>query len=209
MRECAKVLSMQDVRLHSIAVDRNRDPILEVLRRHMAPRGTVLEVASGTGGHVVYFAHALPDTEFQPSDPNPSARASIDAWVADAALPNVRPALDLDAEADNWPIDRADAVLCINMVHISPWAATLGLMAGAARVLAPGGLLYLYGPYRVGGTHTAPSNVEFDRSLRERDPEWGVRDLEAVQSVAIAASFAAATVEPMPANNLSLIFRRV
>src|ERR1700730_1295826 len=135
MLECAKVLSMQDVRLHSIAVERNRDPILGVLRRHMAPSGTVLEVASGTGGHVVYFAHALPGIDFQPSDPNPSARASIDAWVADAGPPNVRPAIDLDAEADEWPVVRVDAVLCINMVHISPWRATLGLMAGAARVL--------------------------------------------------------------------------
>ena len=199
---------MMDARLHAQAVARNQDVILEVLRRHLDNQKSILEVASGTGGHVLHFARAFPGCDFQPSDPDPAARASINAWVAHAGLGNVRPAIALDATAEPWPIATADAVLCINMVHIAPWAATVGLMRGAARVLVPGGLLYLYGPYRRGGAHTAPSNAAFDRSLRARDSAWGIRDLEAVAEQATAAGFSGPKIDAMPANNLSLIFER-
>ena len=195
-------------RVHAAAVERNRDVILDVLRRHLGSRRVILEVASGTGGHVVHFARAFPGCDFWPSDLDPAARASIDAWVAHAGLGNIRPAIALDATAESWPIATADAVICINMIHIAPWAATVGLMRGAARVLAPGGLLYLYGPYRRAGAHTAPSNAAFDRSLRARDPAWGIRDLEAVVEQATASGFLSAKIEAMPTNNLSLIFVR-
>jgi SAM-dependent methyltransferase len=190
------------------ATARNRDPILELLRRELPPRGTVLEIASGSGEHVVHFAAALPGLIFRPSDPEPSARASIDSWIAETGVINVLPAIALDAAAPSWPIAAVDAVLCINMVHIAPWAATLGLVAGAARLLPPGGLLYLYGPYKRGGRHTAPSNEAFDENLRARDPQWGIRDLETVAVVAAEAGFAAPEIVAMPANNLSLILRR-
>jgi SAM-dependent methyltransferase len=199
---------MTDARLHAPAVERNRDPILAVLRPLLDGVRSVLEVASGSGGHAVHFARALPGIVFQPSDPDAAARASIDAWVAETGVANVRPALALDATAQAWPAVAAQAVVCINMIHISPWAATLGLMRGAASVLEPGGLLFLYGPYRRGGGHTADSNAAFDRSLRERNPAWGVRDLEAVTAAAQAAGFHGPDVVPMPANNLSVIFRR-
>jgi SAM-dependent methyltransferase len=165
-------------------------------------------VASGSGEHVVYFAQACPDLTFQPSDRDLKHRASTDAWTANLGLTNVRPAIALDAAAETWPVASADAVLCSNMIHIAPWAATVGLMRGAARILPPGGLLYLYGPYKRGGQHTAPSNEAFDESLRLQNPEWGVRDLEAVVDLAAAYGFAAPIVEQMPANNLSLVFRR-
>lgn len=198
---------MTDHRRYAPATQRNRDAILAVLKRHLPARGLVLELASGSGEHVVYFAGALPGLEFQPSDPDEASRASIDAWVAGAGYANLRRAIALDAAA-SWPIDTADAVLCINMIHIAPWRAACGLMEGAARILAPGGVLYLYGPYRREGRHTAPSNAAFDLDLRARNPEWGVRDLEAVAALAAASGFAQPLVEPMPANNLSLIFRR-
>jgi SAM-dependent methyltransferase len=190
------------------ATARNRDPILDVLRRELPSSGTVLEVASGSGEHVVHFAAALPALIFRPSDPEPSARASIDAWIAESGVINVLPAFPLDAAAPYWPIAAADAVICINMVHIAPWAATLGLLAGAARLLPPGGLLYLYGPYKRGGRHTAPSNAEFDENLRARDPQWGIRGVEAVSEAAAVCGFAAPEIIEMPANNLSLILRR-
>ncbi|MCA0301775.1 MAG: class I SAM-dependent methyltransferase [Proteobacteria bacterium] len=190
------------------AAARNRQPILEVLRTRLPDRGLVLEVASGTGEHAVHFAAALPGLVFQPSDPDAAARASIDAWGTDSGLPNLRPALALDASAAGWPIAAADAVLCCNMIHISPWASTVGLVGGAARVLPSGGLLYLYGPYRRGGRHTAPSNEAFDADLRRRNPAWGVRDLEAVAALATEAGFDPPEVVEMPANNLSVVFRR-
>jgi SAM-dependent methyltransferase len=199
-----------DARQYAPSAARNRGPIWSVLRQHLPQRGLVLEVASGSGEHIVHFAQlAGPDLIFQPSDADAQARASIDAWIAEAGLPNVRPALALDAAADTWPIGRADVVVCINMIHISPWASALGLVAGAARVLPPGGLLYLYGPYRREGRHTAPSNEVFDRDfLRARNPEWGVRDLEAVAALASEAGFAPPLIEKMPANNLSVVFQR-
>lgn len=198
-----------DPRRFAPATVRNRDAILHVLKGHLPPSGLVLEIASGSGEHVVHFAQAHPpELSFQPSDPTPEARASIDAWVASAGTPNVRPALDLDASSPTWPIDRADAILCINMIHISPWAATEGLMRGAARLLSTGGLLYLYGPYRRGGQHTAPSNASFDEDLRRQNPAWGVRNLEDVSALAVSNGLGEPKVFEMPANNLSLVFRR-
>ncbi len=199
---------MLDARRFAPAVARNRDAILGVLAKHLQPRGLVLEVASGTGEHAVHFARNLgPDLIFQPSDPKPEARASIDAWTAAAGVENVRRAIALDAAVPDWPLERADAILCINMVHISPWNATEGLMRGAARILPAGGLLYLYGPYRRSGQHTAPSNASFDADLRQQNPAWGVRDIEAVIELAGAHGFSAPEIEDMPANNLSLSFR--
>lgn len=191
---------------HAPATLRNRDPILAVLREALPGSGLVLEVASGTGEHVRHFAEALPALSFQPSDPDAAARASIAAWCA--GLPNVLPPLALDAAATDWPIARAEALLCINMVHISPWAATLGLFAGAARLLPEGAPLYLYGPYRRADVPTAPSNEAFDDSLKARNPAWGLRRLEDVHAVADAAGFAFDRLVEMPANNLSVLFRR-
>jgi SAM-dependent methyltransferase len=198
----------RDARLHAPATLRNRQPILEVLAPHLPRSGLILEVASGSGEHVVHFARAHPHLAFQPSDPDAGHRASTDAWAAALGLANVRPAIALDAAAEAWPVETADAVLAINMVHIAPWAAAVGLMRGAARVLPPGGVLYLYGAYKVDGQHTAPSNEAFDASLRAQDPAWGVRDLEAVVAVAGAHGLPAPIVEQMPANNLSLVFRK-
>lgn len=191
---------------HAPATARNREPILAVLRDVLPERGLVLEVASGTGEHAAAFAAALPALDWQPSDPDAEARASIDAWCADTS--NVRPALALDAAAADWPIDRADAILCINMVHISPWTATEGLMAGAERLLAPGAPLYLYGPYRRAGVPTAPSNEAFDADLKARNPAWGLRDLADVTALASARGLLLDRVVDMPANNLSVVFRR-
>jgi SAM-dependent methyltransferase len=197
-----------DARQFAPSAARNRDPIWAVLRPELPASGLVLEVASGSGEHTVHFARlAGPQIVFQPSDPDAQARASIDAWAATSQLSNILPALALDAAADAWPIARADVVVCINMIHIAPWASTVGLVRGAARVLAPGGLLFLYGPYRQGGRHTAPSNAAFDVDLRRRNPAWGVRDLDAVADLASAAGFAAPVITEMPANNLCVLFR--
>ncbi|MFA5898279.1 MAG: DUF938 domain-containing protein [Hyphomicrobium sp.] len=201
---------IENARQYAPAAARNRDPIWNVLRPLLPPKGIVLEIASGTGEHVTHFAQlAGPLIQFQPSDPSPSARASIDAWTAASQLPNVRPAVALDAAAEVWPVAHADAVVCINMIHISPWRSTLGLISGAASLLPAGGVLFLYGPYRRGGAHTAPSNEAFDADLRRRNAEWGVRDLEAVAELATAAGFGPPHVEPMPANNLSVVFSRL
>lgn len=197
-----------DARRVAPHVARNREAIVDVLRGILPKRGLVLEVASGSGEHAVHFAHAFPELTFQPSDPDPVARASIEAWRLAEKLPNLLPAVGLDASADMWPIEQADAVLCINMVHISPWAATVGLMRGAGRVLGPGAPLYLYGAYRQQGVPFAPSNEAFDQSLKARNPEWGVRNLEDVAAEAERSGFRLETVAPMPANNLSVVFRR-
>ncbi|MFI5033088.1 MAG: DUF938 domain-containing protein [Reyranellales bacterium] len=193
------------MRRQAPAAARNRDPILDVLRPHLPARGLVLEVASGSGEHTAHFAEALPHLAFQPSDPDPAARASIDAWAD--GLANVRPALTLDAAAETWPIERADAVVCINMAHIAPWAATVGLIRGAARLLPANGALFLYGPYFRHGVATAPGNLAFDRDLRARNPAWGLRDLDAAASLAAQHGFAVPQIVEMPANNLSLVFR--
>lgn len=201
----------EDARQFAPAAARNRDPIWSVLKQHLPAEGLVLEVASGSGEHAVHFAKlAGADVIFQPSDPDPDARASIDAWTASFGLANIQPALALDATAATWPIAHADVVLCFNMIHIAPWDATTGLVAGAARVLKPGGLLFLYGPFKREGRHTAPSNEAFDRDfLKARNADWGVRDLEAVAAVASQAGFGAPQVVEMPANNLSVLFRKL
>ena len=188
-------------------VARNAGPITEVLRGVLPPAGLVLEVASGTGEHALHFARAFPALTFQPTDPDPLALSSIEAWRSEAP-DNLLPPLMLDAAGDDWPVDRADALLCINMVHISPWAATLGLLRGASRVLSAGAPLVLYGAYRRTGVPTAPSNEAFDESLRARNPEWGLRLLEDVVAEAGAVGFSLESVIDMPANNLTVILRR-
>jgi SAM-dependent methyltransferase len=195
--------------LHAAATDRNREPILEVLRRVLPPAGLVLEIASGTGQHVAFFARALPALRWQPSDPSPEHRESIRAWTAEAAADNVAAPLDLDVERWPWPVPAADAILNINMIHIAPWSAAVALLQGAARLLPPSGVLFLYGPFKRDGQHTAESNQRFDERLRAEDPSWGVRDLGDVEEEAAAAGFEAPEVVAMPANNLSLVFRRI
>lgn len=192
--------------LHAPATARNREPIAAVLDDELPDAGWVLEIASGTGEHCAWFAERYPATTWQPSDPDADARRSIAAWCD--GLRNVLPPIALDAAARDWPVVTADAILCINMVHISPWAATLGLMAGAGRLLDPGAPLILYGPYRQAGVPTAESNEAFDQSLRARNPEWGLRSVEAVTVAAEAEGLRLDRIVPMPANNLVLVFRR-
>jgi hypothetical protein len=185
------------------ATARNREPIREVLARVLPPSGVVHEIASGTGEHAVHMASAFPQLEWQPTDPDEVALASIAAWRAEAGLPNLRAPVRLDVRDAVWPA--ANAIVCINMIHISPWEATLALLAGAARTLAAGELLYTYGPYRFDGV-TAPSNEDFDRSLKSRNPAWGVRDVADLS--AAASGFVVVEAIAMPANNHSLVFRR-
>ncbi|GAO40765.1 hypothetical protein SCH01S_51_00980 [Sphingomonas changbaiensis NBRC 104936] len=192
---------------HAPATARNREPILAVLRDSLPTSGLILEIASGTGEHVRFFAESFPQLEWQPSDPDPDALSSIAAWSE--GVPNIRPPLQLDARDPDWPIAAADAMLCINMVHISPWAATEGLFAGAARLLPPGAPLYLYGPYRRTAMPTAPSNEAFDESLKARDPAWGLRQLDDVIALAERVGLRFERLVEMPANNLSVIFRRL
>jgi len=192
---------------HAPATLRNRDAIVDVLRTILPERGRALEVASGSGEHVIHFARAFPALDWQPSDPDAAALKSIAAWAAEAGVANVALPVMLDASADDWPVDEADAVLCINMIHISPWVATQGLLRGAARLLPERAPLYLYGPYVQAGVETAPSNLAFDQSLRSRDPAWGLRDVADVEAAAGKEGFSLERVVPMPANNLSLIFR--
>lgn len=194
--------------LHSASTDRNREPILEVLRRVLPPRGVVLEIASGTGEHVTFFARALPDLQWQPSDPVPEHRESIRAWSAAGGSTNIAQPVALDVQDSSWPVVRADAILTINMIHIAPWSAAEALFRGAGRLLAPDGVLFLYGPYRRGGQHTAESNQRFDERLRAEDPRWGVRNLEDVAAIGGEAGFAPPEVVEMPANNLSLVFHK-
>lgn len=191
------------------AAARNREPLLAVLREWLPATGLVLEVASGTGEHAVWFSADLPGISWQPTERDPERLAVIAARRTLEGGANLLAPLPLDAaEPALWPVDRADVVLSINMIHIAPWSATRGLLAGAGRVLRPGGLLLLYGPFRVGAAHTAPSNAEFDASLRERDPAWGVRDKEAVAAEAAAHGLVLAGEAAMPANNLFVVFRR-
>jgi hypothetical protein len=192
----------------SPATARNREPIAAELAALLPSSGLVLEVASGAGEHAAFLAARYPGLDWQPSDPDPDALSSIGAYVADAGLPNLRPPAMLDAAAEIWPVERADAILCINMVHISPWAATLGLLRGASRLLACGAPLILYGPYRRVGVETAPSNEMFDRSLRSRDPDWGLRTVEEVTDAAAAVGLVFDRMIAMPANNLILAYRR-
>ena len=196
--------------LASPAVARNTAPILEILRAHLPARARVLEIASGSGEHAVAFARALPSTTWTPSDPSSQALASIAAWRETAQLSNLNAPLEIDAAApDVWPELDVQVIFCANMIHISPWAATEGLMAGAGRVLPdPGGLLVLYGPYRESGVPLAPSNAAFDDSLKARDPAWGLRDLDQVTARAKAHRLHLTRRVEMPANNLMLLFRR-
>jgi hypothetical protein len=190
------------------AAARNREPILLVLRECLPRPAFVLEIASGTGEHAVWFASALSALTWQPTDHDPDALRSIAAWRDMNGLPNLLPPLLLDAAADIWPVAQADAVVAINMVHIAPWSATKGLIAGAARVLTSDGLVFLYGPFREGGVHTSAGNAAFDADLRARDPSWGIRDLDDITAVAGRHGFMAPERVAMPANNLSVIFRR-
>jgi hypothetical protein len=199
---------VSDHRRSAPHVARNARPIADLLKTVLPERGLVLEIASGTGEHVVNFARAFPKLLWQPSDPEPAALRSIEAWRAEAGLFNLLPAVALDARAADWPVRQADAMLCINMVHISPWAATTGLLRGAGKLLPAGAPLYLYGAYRQAGVETAPSNEAFDADLKARDPEWGLRALEDLISEAEERGFRLDGVTPMPANNLSVVFRR-
>lgn len=191
---------------HAPATERNRAAIRDVLARVLPATGRVLEIASGTGEHARYLAGEFPHLTWQPTDRDDGALASIAAWRAEAGLPNLLAPVRLDVTAP-WPVAHADAIVCINMVHIAPWEATLALFAGAAEVLDPGGLLYLYGPYWVDGARV-PSNEAFDRSLRARDPRWGVREVRDLEAAAAAQGLVLHEIVPMPANNHSLIFRR-
>lgn len=194
--------------LHSPAAEQNKKPILEVLDPTLPRIGLVLEIGSGTGQHVVYFAKALPELSWQPTDPNAELRASISSRISAERLSNVQAPLDLDVYHWPWPVQRADAVLCINMIHVAPWAATEALVTGAGQTIAGGGVLFLYGPYRRFGRHTAPSNAAFDADLRARNPEWGLRDIEEVTRLAEQEGFVLDQVVEMPVNNFSLIFRK-
>ncbi|AKH99981.1 Protein of unknown function (DUF938) [Hoeflea sp. IMCC20628] len=198
----------QDPRLSSPSALRNRDPIADLLRHVLPDSGTVLELASGSGEHVIHFARLFPNLIWQPSDPSPEARASIEHWAKTDVMPNVLTPLDIDAAAEIWPVERADAMIAINMVHISPWPATQGLLTSAGQLLPVGGVLVLYGPYRRQGQPLVPSNVEFDASLRARNPAWGIRLLEDVESVAGQSGMALTSVTEMPANNLGVVFTR-
>jgi len=190
------------------AAARNREPILSVLHDYLPRLAFVLEIASGTGEHAVWFSSALPALTWQPTDHDPKALMSIAAWRDMTAPPNLLPPLLLDASAETWPVARADAVVAINMIHIAPWSATLGLIAGAARVLTSGGLLFLYGPFREAGVHTGAGNAAFDADLRASNRSWGIRDLDEIAAVASRHDFMAPERIAMPANNLSVVFRR-
>ncbi len=193
---------------HAPAAERNREPILEVLRRELPGTGVVLEIASGTGQHAVHFSAALPDIVWQPSDIDPAALASVQAYRSEARLDNLLAPVELDVRNEAWPLERADAVVSINMVHISPWESSEGLFAGAARLLPAGAPLLMYGPFRFDGKFTAPSNEAFDASLKSRDRRWGVRDVRDLDALAGRVGFARQTTVEMPANNHVLVFRR-
>ncbi|KAM3110721.1 DUF938 domain-containing protein [Phormidesmis sp. 146-33] len=200
-----------DDRQYAPATERNREAILDVLLQVLPPTGTVLEISSGTGEHAVFFAPRLAPRHWQPSDPNPIARNSIAAWQTRHPADNLYPPIALDVRDPIWIVEQRQepitAIVNINMIHIAPWSACLGLLDGAKRTLPPGGVLYLYGPFKQNGRHTAPSNAAFDQSLRSQNPEWGVRDLEEVVSVAQSQQLHLVNVVPMPANNLSVIFQ--
>lgn len=208
MREWQIAETLTDGRWFAPAAERNQGPILDVLKRELPPTGLILEIASGTGQHITHFAKNLPHLSWQPSDRDPACRRSISRWVAFEKVTNVSDPIALDVRERPWAIAAANAILCINMVHVAPWAATSALFAGAQQVLARSSLLYLYGPYRREGHPTAPSNIRFDAELRAHDPEWGLRHVEAIERVANQAGFGLAEVVAMPANNLSLIFRK-
>jgi hypothetical protein len=193
-------------RLHAPATQRNRGPILDVLMRLLPSDGTVLEIASGTGEHAAWFAQHLRPLVWQPSDADPDMRASIDAHARAQGVRTIQPAIELDVRRTPWPVRHADAVVCINLIHIAPWAAAEGLFAGATGILPAGAPLLLYGPFKRGGVHTAESNARFDASLRASDPSWGVRDLDEVDALAAEHGFQPLEVVEMPANNLTVAY---
>ena len=194
--------------LESPAAERNKEPILAVLKRLLPPAGTILEIASGTGQHVMHFARALPQLTWQPTDPDADLLEAIRARQHAMPLDNVRQPLTLDVLATPWPIARADAILCINMIHVAPWSAAQALFAHSRQLLAHGSLLILYGPFKRGGRHTAASNESFDASLRQRNPEWGVRDLDDVTALAEHSGFELRELVQMPANNCVVVFQK-
>lgn len=214
---CTLMSASLDARQHSPATLRNREAILAVLQAVLPPTGTVLEISSGTGEHGVFFAPRLQPRYWLPSDPNPIARASIAAWQEELPADNLHPPIFLDARDSVWAVEQPEielyetirAIANINMIHISPWSACLGLMAGAERILPAGGVLYLYGPFKQSGEHTAPSNAQFDQSLRLQNPEWGVHDLEQVIDAAEAQNLTLIKTVAMPSNNLSVVFQRL
>ena len=196
----------------SPSASRNTDPILTALKPLLPVSGLVLEIASGTGQHCAAFAREFPGLTFQPSDPDPAARASIDAWRSEDSTGNIHPALDLNVASQDWwaavqgPVT---AIVAINLLHISPWAATTGLFAGAARLLEPDGMVITYGAYKRGGNHTAPSNADFDASLKHRNPDWGVRDVDDIADVARSNGMDLAEIVDMPSNNMLLVWRHI
>jgi SAM-dependent methyltransferase len=196
------------MKLHWAAPERNKQPILEILSRVLPERGTLLELGSGSGQHAEYFARALPGWVWLPSDTDPQHLASIEAYREDAGLPNLRPARALDVRAAVWHTSPLDAVFSANMIHVAPWECSVGLIQGAARSLRSGGQLIVYGPMRIGGQHTADSNLRFDAELRQRDPAWGVRDLEALQQLGEPLGLTLKDCHGMPAQNHCLVFER-
>ncbi len=190
------------------ATERNKHALLDALHAHLPKTGTVLEIASGSGQHAVHFAAGLPKLKWQPSSREEEERASIAAYAAEAQLPNLLPALSLDVTAHPWPVTAADAIVCINMIHIAPWAASEGLFSGAAQLLKPGTPLITYGPYKFEGEFTSPSNAQFDASLQRRDPDWGVRDVVDLDALAARAGFARTHTAALPANNHVLVWLR-
>jgi SAM-dependent methyltransferase len=205
---CEPADELPDGRLVVSSAERNRRPILKVLERVLPKTGLVLEIASGTGQHVVHFAQALKGLSWQPTDMDAGCRRSISGWLATAELANVRQPLDLDVRALPWRVRTLDAIVCLNLIHIAPWSVATALFAGAGLALRETGLLYLYGPYSVQGRHTAPSNAAFDSALRAENPEWGVRDLKEVESLAKDQGFDLAETIEMPSNNFSVLFRK-
>jgi len=206
-----------DARRYAPATQRNQEPILEILQQVLPPQGTVLEISSGTGEHAVFFAPRLSPRIWLPSEPDPKSRESVIAWIENSPADNLHPPLNIDVRAGVWAVEEdiifesippINAIVNINMIHIAPWSACLGLMAGANRILSSGGIMYLYGPYKQGGKHTAPSNEAFDYSLQAQNPEWGVRNLEDVIAAANDQNFTLLNTYQMPANNLSVIFQR-
>ena len=199
---------VSDRRIYSAACERNREALLDVIRRVFPARGRVIEIAAGTGMHALHFSRHLPNLEWVPTDPDGEARESIDAWSWEADLPNLQPARTLDTREEHWDVGEADAILCSNMIHIAPWASCIGLFRGADHILRDGGVLVTYGPYRFPGREPVPSNESFDESLRARNPEWGVRSIDDVTQVARDWGFSRQETVPMPANNHSIVWAR-
>jgi SAM-dependent methyltransferase len=205
---CEDLDDFADGRLVSPSAERNKVPIAAVLERVLPRRGAVLEVGSGTGQHVVHFARAMPHLTWQPSERDAASLRSIAHWMAAETLPNIRAPLRLDVADQPWPVGPTVAVVALNMIHIAPWSAAEALIRGAGAAVSPGGILFLYGPYRRNGRHTSPSNATFDEQLRSQDPQWGVRDLEDVAVCAKAHGFGEPETHEMPSNNLSVVLRR-